>query len=166
MTRSGPPGSTATRSATPAAQLDRLRWYRVDGRLVRTLRCPDAVNGRTATSAGLALGAVTVVTVGEVVALRRTRWSRSFPSGPARRLRLLGTVAAILGGMLTVGGLAGIAVLVGDPSSPLFLYVSRPLAVFVGLLLLLPAMLLIAVGYGIRLMANYLAHAEPPNETS
>lgn len=82
-----------------------------------------------------------------------------------RRLRLLGTAVTVLGGLLTAGGLVGIAVLLADPNSPLFLYVSRPLA-FVGLLLLLPAVLLIALGRGISLTADYLDRAEPPRETS
>lgn len=136
--------------------------------LVRTLQCPDALNGRIAASAGLGAAAVTVVAVGEVATLRRARRVRSGPvrPGPVRRLKLFGTAVTVLGGLLTAGGLAGIAVLVADPGSPLFLYVSRPLAALVGLLLLLPAILLIALGRVISLAADYLAHAEPPRETS
>ena len=135
------------------------------GQLVRTLLCPGAVNGSIAASGGLAIGAVLVVSAGEVVALRRSRRVRPALPGPASRLRLVGTVVTILGGLLTAGGLAGIAILVADPSLPLFLYVSRPVVVLVGLLLLLPAILLIVLGRGISLIAGYLAHPEPPHET-
>ncbi len=136
--------------------------------LVRTLHCPGALNGRIAAFAGLGGAAVTVVAAGEVAALRRARRVRPGPvrPGPLRRLKLLGTAVTVLGGLLTAGGLAGIAILVADPGSALFLYVSRPLAAFAGLLLLLPAILLIALGRGISLTADYLANAEPPRETS
>ncbi len=141
--------------------------------LVRTLQCPGALNGRIAASAGLGGAAVAVVAAGEVAALRRARRVRpgtvrpgTGRPGPVRRLKLLGTAVTVLGGLLTAAGVAGIAILVADPGSPLFLYVSRPLAAFVGLLLLLPAILLTALGRGISLTADYLAHAEPPRETS
>jgi hypothetical protein len=134
------------------------------GQLVRTLRCPDAVNGRIVTSGGLAVGAVALVSAGELVARRSTRRARPALPGPARRLRLLGTAVTILGGLLTAGGLAGIAMLVADPRAPLFLYVSRPVVVLVGLLLILPAILLIVLGRGASLMAGYLAHAEATRE--
>jgi hypothetical protein len=153
------------------------RWWAADlsdpaaargAPLIRTLQCPGALNGRIAASAGLGVGAVAVVAAGEAVALRRARRVRPVPArpGPVRRLRLFGTAVTVFGGLLTAGGLAGIAILVADPGSPLFLYVSRPLAAFAGLLLLLPAILLIALGQGIRLIADCLAHAEHHRETS
>ena len=150
------------------------RWWAADlsdpaqaggGQLVRTLRCPGAVNGRIVASGGLAIGAVAVVSAGEVAALRRARRVRPGWPGPASRLRLLGTIVTLLGGLLTAGGLAGIAILAANPSLPLFLYVSRPVVVLIGLLLLLPAILLIALGRGVSLLAGYLAHSEPPHET-
>ena len=94
-----------------------------DGRLVRTLRCPGAVNARIVTSGGLALGAVALVSAGEFAALRPARRAGSAGPGPARRLRLLGTAVTILGGVLTAAGLAAIALLVADPRGPLFVYV-------------------------------------------
>lgn len=135
------------------------------GHLVRTLRCPGAVNGRIVTSGGLAVGAVALVSAGEFVALRRARPGRSAWPGPARRLRGLGTAVTVLGGLLTAGGLAGIALLAADPRAPLFLYVSRPAVVLAGLLLILPAVLLIVLGRGISVMAGYLAYPEVPRET-
>ena len=137
------------------------------GRLVRTLRCPGAVNGRIVTSGGLALGAVALVSAVEFAALRSARRVRLAVPGPARRLRLLGAAVTILGVLLTAAGLAAIALLVADPRAPLFLYVSRPVVVLAGLLLLLPAILLIVLGRGASMMAGYLAHPEEvkPGET-
>ncbi len=131
------------------------------GQLVRTLRCPDAVNTRTIVSGGLALGAVALVSAGGLAARR----VRPVLPGPARRLRLLGTGVTVAGALLTAAGLAGIALLVADPRASLFLYVSRPVVVLAGLLLLLPAILLVALGYGLRLLASYLTHAEASGET-
>ena len=137
------------------------------GGLVRTLRCPGAVNGRIVISGGLALAAVALVAAGELAALRPARRAGSAGPGPARRLKLLGTAVTILGGLLTAAGLAAIALLVADPRAPLFLYVSRPVVVLAGLLLLLPAIVLIVVGRAASMMARYLAHPEEvkPGET-
>ena len=138
-----------------------------DSQLIRTLRCPGAVNARIVTSGGLALGAVALASASELVALRSARRVRPTVPGPARRLRLLGTAVTILGTLLTAAGLAGIALLVADPRAPLFLYVSRPVVILAGLLLLLPAILLIVLGRVASVMAGYLAHQqeEVPRET-
>ena len=147
------------------------QWWAADlsdpggGALARTLRCPDAVNARIVTSGGLALGAVALVSAGELAALRRARRVRPARAGLTRRLRLLGTAVTVLGSLLTAAGLAGIALLVADPGAPLFLYVSRGVVVLAGLLLLLPAILLIVLGRGTSLMAGYLAHREESDET-
>lgn len=147
------------------------QWWAADlsdpggGALARTLRCPSAVNARIVASGGLALGAVALVSAGEFAALRRARRVRPARPGPARRLRLLGTAVTVLGSLLTAAGLAGIALLVADPGAPLFLYVSRGVVVLAGLLLLLPAILLIVLGRGTSLMAGYLAHREESDET-
>ena len=130
------------------------------GRLDRTLRCPGAVNARIVTTGGLALGAVALVSAGELAALRPARRAGPARPGPARRLKLLGTAVTMLGGLLTAAGLAAIALLVADPRAPLFLYVSRPVVVLAGLLLLLPAILLIVLGRAAAMMAGYLAHPD------
>jgi len=78
---------------------------------------------------------------------------------------VLGTAVTVLGGLLTAAGLAGLALLTADPRAPLFLYVSRPVVVLAGLLLVLPAVLLIVLGRGISVLAGYLAHLEVPRET-
>ena len=137
------------------------------GGLDRTLRCPGAVNARIVTSGGLALAAVALVAAGELAALRSARRAGSAGPGPARRLRLLGTAVTILGGLLTAAGLAAIALLVADPRAPLFLYIHRQVVVLAGLLLLLPAILLIVLGRAASMLARYLAHPEEvkPGET-
>ncbi len=127
--------------------------------LVRTDSCPDAVNDRIVTSGALAAGAVAVVFAGALVPRRR----RERP-GQGRRLRLVGAGVTVLGGVLTVAGLAGLALLTADPNASLFLYVSRTAVVLVGLLLLLPAVLLIVVGRGMSVLAEHLAE-ETRDET-
>ncbi len=150
------------------------RWWAADlsdpaqargGQLVRTLRCPGAVNGRIIAAGCLAIGAVTVVAAGEVAVLRHARQSRSAMPAAVSRLRLLASIVTVLGVLLTAGGLAGLAILMASPGLPLFLYVSRPVVALIGLLLLLPAILLIALGRGASLLAACLAHPEPPRET-
>ncbi|MGE5288220.1 MAG: hypothetical protein ACM3ML_13685 [Micromonosporaceae bacterium] len=135
-----------------------------DVQLVRTVRCPGAVNRRILVSGGLALAAVGVVAAGELAARRSMRSARPASTGLARRLRTLAAILTVLGGLLTAGGLAGIALLVADPSSPLFWYVSRPVVVLAGLLLLLPAILLVAIGRGASVMAAHLADVEATRE--
>ncbi len=150
------------------------QWWAADlsgpakggGQLVRTLHCPGAVNARTVTSGGLALGTVALVSAGELVAWRSARQVRLALPRVARQLKLLGTVMTIVGVLLTAGGLAGIILLAADPSASLFLFVSRPVVVLAGLLLILPAILLVALGRGATLMAGYLARgAEAIRET-
>jgi hypothetical protein len=131
-----------------------------DGQPVRTLRCPGIVNARIVISGGLALGAVALASAGEFAVLRRARRVRPAGPGPARRLKRLGTAVTILGALLTAAGLAGLALLVADPGAPLFYYVSRPVVVLAGLLLILPATLLIVLGRAASMMADHLAHPE------
>jgi hypothetical protein len=145
------------------------QWWSADlsgpgGGLSRTLRCPDAVNGRIVLAGGLTLGAVAAVSAGEIATWRRSRQIRRDAPDAVRRLRLLGTVLTVLGGLLTAGGLAGIALVVADPQAPLFFYASRPIVVLIGLLLVLPAILLIALGRTASVMAEHLAAAEVARE--
>jgi hypothetical protein len=133
------------------------QWWSADlsgpgGGLSKTLRCPYAVNGRIVLAGGLTLGAVAAVSAGEIATWRRSRQIRRDAPDAVRRLRLLGTVLTVLGGLLT-GGLAGIALVVADPQAPLFFYASRPIVVLIGLLLVLPAILLIALGRTASVMA-------------
>jgi hypothetical protein len=55
---------------------------------------------------------------------------------PGQVGRCHGAGVTVLGGVLTVAGLAGLALLTANPGVSLFLYVSRTAVVLVGLLLL------------------------------
>jgi hypothetical protein len=142
------------------------QWWAADladpagrAQLARTERCPGAVNGRIVASAAVAVGAVAIVAVGGLVELRRARTRRA-QRRTAGRLHLVGTGVSVLGGVLTAAGLVGIALLTADPNAPLFLYVSRTAVVLVGLLLVLPAVLLIALGRGLSVLAEHVAAGE------
>lgn len=129
------------------------------GQPVRTVLCTDAVNRRIVASGGLAVAALVAVTAGEVIHRRRRP---ADVRRPRSRLAVFGTVSKLVGGVLTVGGLIGIAILIADPHDALFLYVSRTAVFLAGLLLLLPALVLIAIGW----LASELAartDAEPPD---
>ena len=131
-----------------------------DRALVRTLDCPNAVNQHGLASGALAVGALAVVFAGEVVDRRLRVRRRPAPPGAPGRVKAFGMVLTGLGVLLTLGGLAGIALLVANPGSALFLYVRRPVVVLAGLLLLLPAILLCALGQAAVLMADHLRRGE------
>ena len=131
-----------------------------DGGLVRTDRCPGAVNDRIIVAGALAVGAVAIVSAGAVMRHRRPRAR----GGEAGRLRLLGLSVTAVGSVLTVGGLVGLALLTADPAAPMFLYVSRASVVLIGLLLILPAILLIVLGRGMGVLAEHMARAEAADE--
>lgn len=135
------------------------------GRPVRTVLCPDAVNDHILASGGLALAAFAMVTAGEVVHRRRTpvrpeRRVAGTHGNPAARLVVFATVATVAGVTLTVGGLIGLALLTADPNDALFDYVSRTGVVLAGLLLVLPALVLVALGWAARVVAQRWAADE------
>jgi hypothetical protein len=131
-------------------------------RLARTANCPDAVNTHIVLAAVLAAAALLAIGAGEFADRRRA--AQSSRPGPGRRLHRLGTAVTALGGALTAAGLAGIALLVANPDATLFLYVGRPVVVLVGLLLLLPAVLLIVLGRGATVLADQLTRTEESHE--
>ena len=130
---------------------------------LRTQECVDAVNARVVGAALLATGAVAAFGAAAVLGARRP--DRPV-TGSARRLRRLGTAVTVLGVLLTVGGLIGIALLVADPNATLFLYVDRSVVVLLGFLLLLPALVLVALGRGASMLAEYLADGGATDETT
>lgn len=113
--------------------------------LIRTDLCPAAVNRRIVLTTLLgALGVVAVLSTRfrlrsgrEVVGVDRPR-----PGGLGRLGRSVSWVAA----MLLIGGVVAIIVLVADADSTLFLYVDRLVVGMVGLIVLLPAIALFAIG--------------------
>lgn len=116
-----------------------------DGSLARTTRCVDAVNARLVLAAVLALAALALLAAVEVYTWRHRHIRIARRSGTGR-LWLAGTVMSITGGLLLLGGLAALGVLLADPDSLLFEYVDRPTAALLGGLLLMPALLLVALG--------------------
>lgn len=132
-------------------------------RLLRTNDCVGAVNAHIVASTALAVAAVVAFAVTAVVGSRP--WRRAARGGPARRLRVFGTVVTLVGGLLTVAGLTGIVLLTANPDATLFLYVSRPTVVLLGLLLLLPAVLLVVLGRGVSVLAEQLDREEAVDES-
>lgn len=122
------------------------------GRLVRTSLCPDAVNG--AIVASTALGGLGILAgLAGWLTLRRP----AIGPHPVRRLVRLGWVTAVLGALLSLGGLAATAVLLADPEAPLFLYTSRSVAAAVALIVLTPALALVVAGGALVMVANMVA---------
>ncbi len=123
-------------------------------RLVRTESCPATVNTHIVIALSLAGVALILIATGEYLA-RQLPGSQG-PGANRRQLRRFGAVTAGLGSVLTVLGLAGLLVLLANPDSPLFLYASRPVVLFCGLLLLLPALVLVALGRATKMLADHL----------
>ena len=113
--------------------------------LVRTTRCPDAVNQRVAIAA--ALGFTALVLGG--VAMARGRADRSSDSTATpvgRRVVRIGRLTSALGGALTTLGIIAIVILVADADSTLFLYTDRLVVAVIGLIVLIPTITLFVIG--------------------
>lgn len=169
VTVSTPRGEQATCGSAWDSLAGRVGWERwwaqdraaplAGSPLARTLQCPAAVNDRIAIGAAVAFAAVAVLLAGSLVT------SRARPAdASARRLRAFGLSVQLLGVLLTGAGICGLALLTADPTATLFLYVSRLTVVLLGLLLLLPAVLLIVLGHSLRLVSERLDSTEPARE--
>ena len=113
--------------------------------LVRTTRCPEAVNQRVAIAA--LLGVIAVVLGAVAMARRRSGRSAETAGSPVgRRLVQIGRLTAAVGGALTALGIIAIVVLVADADSTLFLYTDRLVVAVVGLIVLVPTIALFVVG--------------------
>ena len=145
-----------------AGRLDWRDWWASDvgdatsssePSFARSTQCAGMVNRRLLLAAGLAVIAVVEVSVFETI---RVRHAAPQPSrgGRADRFRRLGTAAAVVGIGVTAAGLAALVRLWANPKSTLFLYVDRWVAVVVGLLMLLPAVVLIFAGRVLSLAAT------------
>ena len=127
--------------------------------LVRTTRCPEAVNQRIAI-AGV-LGATAVVL--GAVAITRKRSDRSGDtalSPVGRRLVRIGRLTAALGGALTALGIIAVVVLVADADSTLFLYTDRLVVAVVGLIVLVPTIALFVIGRVLVLLGESAEHIQ------
>ena len=131
--------------------------------LVRTSRCPGAVNNRIVLAAILgAAGSATLI----VAAWRRARReSAAATSEVGGRLVRLGQVTSFVGAGLTVLGVAGIVLLLADSDSTLFLYTDRTVVAVVGLIVLVPAIALIAMGRAVALFGRGRGPSDASDES-
>jgi hypothetical protein len=161
-------GVAATRSCGSVLDsvVDRSGWEQwwahdldepdeVRSALVRTSRCPDAVNQRVAVAAVLGIAGVVL---GAVAMARRTadRSADTDASSLGHRVARIGRLTAALGGALTVLGIIAIVMLVADADSTLFLYTDRLVVAVVGLIVLIPTITLFVIGRVLVLLGESL----------
>ena len=130
---------------------------RIRSALVRTTKCPDAVNARIAGAsiAGAASMLLALVVVGRHRSRRR---DASAPERPRERLDRLGRATTLVGAVLTVAGVLAVVLLVADADSTLFLYTDRFVVAVVGLIVLVPTVALIAIGRVVTVLAEATDH--------
>lgn len=126
--------------------------------LVRSEKCPDAINRQQLIAGLWAFGALLVVGLAELARYLLDRGSGTDHESFA--LTRLGSVVAVVGGALLVAGIAGVVLLIADPDDTLFLFVSRPTVALIGLVLLLPAVVLVIAGVVLRLTGRRLEALE------
>jgi peptidoglycan/LPS O-acetylase OafA/YrhL len=88
------------------------------------------------------------------VALRRRALDGRDADGAAQRIARLGGITSLVGAGLTLAGVVGIVLLVADADSTLFLYTDRAVVAVVGLIVLVPAIVLIALGRALVLISS------------
>ncbi len=134
-------GRTGWREWWSADQISRA----TSAALPRTRHCPGAVDTRLWLAAGAFAAALATAVTGEFFGRADERKRHPLRTIP-RPGGLIAIACVVVGVMLTLAGVVGIALLVADPHDPLFLYASRTVVVLVGLLLLAPAVLISVVG--------------------
>ena len=130
--------------------------------LVRTTRCPGAVNEGIVLAAalGVAGGAALIVAM-----WRRPRRESTGARGDVGvRLVRLGQVTSFVGAGLTLLGFAGIVLLLADADSTLFLYTDRLVVAVIGLIVLVPAIALFAMGRALVLVGRGVGLPESGDE--
>ena len=148
----------ATRSCGSVfdSMVDRTGWQQwwthdldepdeVRSALVRTTRCPQAVNQRVAVAAVIGIAGVVM----GAVAMARKRVDRSTDTTAtpvSGRVVRIGRLTSALGGALTLLGIIAIVMLVADADSTLFLYTDRLVVAVVGLIVLIPTITLFVLG--------------------
>lgn len=123
--------------------------------LVRTNRCPTAINQRIVLAS--VLGALGVV----AAMFGRFRMTGGRPTSragrlPADQIVRLGRATTWIGAALSVAGVVAIVVLVADADSTLFLYVDRLVVGVVGLIVLIPTIALFVIGRALVLVGSSL----------
>jgi hypothetical protein len=120
--------------------------------LVRTSRCPDAVNGRLVV-AGV-LGGLAILAAAVVAVTLRMRQRSLTVSEVHRRILRLGRQTSWLGAVLTLAGMLALVVMVADADSTLFLYVDRLVVALVGLIVLVPTIALFVIGRALTILGG------------
>lgn len=133
--------------------------------LVRTIRCPAAVNARSIVAGSL--GAAGVVALLTAAAVRRGRSGSPVPTGGALvvRLRRLGAAATIIGTALVLAGLLALGLLLADGDAALFTFVRRSLVAAIGVVVLAPVLALLTGGRALTILARALEDREHHDET-
>ena len=127
--------------------------------LVRTTRCPGAVNQRVAIAA--VLGIAGVVSGAVAMARRKAHRPADTAASPiGRRVVRIGRLTSALGGALTSVGLIAIVILVADADSTLFLYTDRLVVAVVGLIVLIPTITLFVIGRVLVLVGENIQQSE------
>lgn len=126
--------------------------------LIRTTRCPEAINLRIGVAAALgAIGACAALVSGRRV--RSDRRQGDDEPGPGGQIARLGRATSVAGAVLSVAGVVAIVVLVADADSTLFLYTDRLVVAVIGLVVLVPALALFAIGRVVQLVGAHLDRA-------
>lgn len=123
--------------------------------LPRTRLCPAAVNQRAAVAGLLAAGGASTAVL-YMLQRRRVSEQGVRRSVTGRRLLLLGRSTAVGGGVLVAGGIVAIVMLVADSGAPVFRYVDRPVVFMVGLLVLTPALIMVAFGLALSFAGRHV----------
>jgi hypothetical protein len=163
-------GTTRSCGSVFDSVVDRSGWERwwaqdldepdeIRSALVRTTRCPEAVNQRVAIAA--VLGIAAVISSAVAIARRRTdRVADTTPSPIGHRVVRIGRLTSVLGGVLTTLGFIAIVVLVADADSTLFLYTDRLVVAVVGLIVLIPTITLFVIGRVLVLVGENVQTSE------
>ena len=120
--------------------------------LVRTSRCPDAVNGRLV-AAGL-LGCLAMLSADAAAVTTSRRHRGTAAVGGRHRILRLGRQTSWLGAVLTLAGVLAIVLLVADADSTLFLYVDRLVVGIIGLIVLVPTVALFVIGRALTILGG------------
>ena len=120
--------------------------------LVRTSRCPDAVNGRLVVAGVFGVLAM-LASVAVIVATGEQRRSPASADASDRILRL-GRQTSWLGAVLTLAGALAVVFLVADADSTLFLYTDRLVVGVVGLIVLVPTVALFVIGRALMILGG------------
>lgn len=119
--------------------------------LLRTTRCPDAINTRIVLAAVLAVGAGSA---GACVLWLQRRRAPVVADDVVVRVARLGRLTMYVGVVVTIAGAGAILLLLADADSTLYLYTDRSVVAVVGLIALVPAVVLAVMGRVLVLVAG------------